>query len=133
MNLDTSYTTFDYYDFNKLVEKTYDKFYCFQQQDNGRKHGVYTFEIPVKSPFNYQNISIPEIVNHSEIGVDFYTWLQRDIHKPLKDVKYTTDFNKSLGLRLWWDRNFFPSIDMIINDLYKNGILPEGFLKIIID
>ena len=34
---------------------------------------------------------------------------------------------------LWWERNFYPDVSMIINDLHSKGLLPAGDYSIDID
>ena len=77
---------------------------------------------------NYDNDTIPEIVNHNEMGVSFKAWLERDPEQVL-----TSAPNYTVGLRLWWYRNFYPDVYMIINDLHSKGLLPAGDYLIEID
>jgi len=70
---------------------------------------------------------IPEVVNGSKRGVKFDVWLSRDPKQPL--LNETSDY----CLRLFWHRNFYPDLDMFINDLYKKGIIEEGKYVIDID
>jgi len=34
---------------------------------------------------------------------------------------------------MWWERNFYPDVEMIANDLHKRGILEAGEYVIDID
>lgn len=111
-----------------LVTKTYGKIYSFQQQDGCKSRGVEHFTIPTTEE-DYENDTVPEIVNHEEMGVSFKAWLERDVKKPLSSHK-KGDYD---GRVLWWDRNFYPHISMILNDLYKKGLIPKGSLSIEID
>lgn len=61
------------------------------------------------------------------MGVSLAAWLARDPKTKIKDQKY--DFE----LELWWQRNFYPDIQMIANDLYEKGLLEAGEYAIDVD
>lgn len=113
-------------DWDNLVMETYGKQYSFQQQDGCKDRGVEYITVPCK-PEDYENDTIPEVVNCEEEGVSFKAWLERDPEQPLLDR------NDSFGLGLWWDRNFYPHVSMIINDLYSKGLIEAGEYEIKID
>ena len=74
------------------------------------------------------NESIPEEANNYEImGVKFETWLKRDPKQPLKNQQYDWE------LGMFWERNFYPDIDTLANDLHKKGLLEAGEYAINID
>lgn len=116
-------------DFDNLVEKTYGKPYNFQQQDGCKDRGTYEFSVPLEHPYDYENDSVPETVNHSEMGVSFKAWLARDPKQELN----AEDWKSPSGIQLWWERNFYPHVDMIITDLHSKGLLPAGDYLIDID
>lgn len=107
------------HDWDKLVQQTYGRPYCFQQQDGCQPRG--TFELDVPSDYeDYDNDEVAEIINGPEMGVSLKAWLARD---PESD---------GLG-KLWWQRNFYPSIGALANDLHSKGLLDAGSYTIIID
>lgn len=110
-----------------MVVETYGKLYCFQQQDGCKGRGTYKFTVPIKNSEDFEDTEIPEIVNGPEMGVKFESWLARDQKQPLKNQIY--DFQ----LELWWNRNFYPHIEKIIDDMHKKGILSEGEYVINVD
>ncbi len=115
-------------DWDKLVEETYGRTYNFQQQDGCQSRGTHTITIPDETDEEEMNDSIPEIVNGEEMGVKFDVWLARDPKKPIKGEKkydYRTD--------LWWERNFYPNIQTVANDLHKRGLIEAGEYVINID
>ena len=112
-------------DFDELVRSTYGRPYSFQQQDGCKDRGLVPISIP-EYPEDYENSSVPEIVNHKDMGVSFSAWLARDPEQLLPSG------NKS-STQLWWDRNFYPDVSMIINDLHSKGLLPAGDYSIDID
>lgn len=114
-------------EWNKLVETTYGRGYDFQQQDGCKSRGIQKITVPVEYPEDYENDTVPEIVNGDEMGVSFAAWLARDPNKelPIKDGK--------LFLDLWWSRNFYPHVDMVANDLYARGLIEAGDYIINID
>lgn len=113
-------------DFDKLVVKTYNKPYQFQQQDGCKERQLVDIKVPEPHPNDYKNDTLPEIVNHDDMGVSFKAWLERDPSKLLPD-------RNQLSTDLWWCRNFYPHVSMIINDLHKKGLLSAGEYKINID
>ena len=117
----------DMMDFNDLVKATYGRPYHIQQQDGCKSRGMEYFSVPVKYPEDYENDTIPEIVNHSEMGVSFKAWLERDPKQKLLDRE------DSFGIDLWWQRNFYPHLDMVVQDLHSKGLIESGYYAIDID
>lgn len=116
-------------DWDDLVQKTYNKPYSFQQQDDCKDRGIEYITVPCEHPHDYDCDTIPEIVNGCKMGVSFKAWLERDpnLKIPSKDT-FNLDFTE-----LWWDRNFYPDVSMIANDLYSKGLLEAGKYGINID
>jgi hypothetical protein len=117
----------DVQDWDELVQETYNRPYMLQQQDGCRDRGIQYITIPVNNPEDYKNDTIPEIVNHPEMGVSFKAWLERDPKQPISER------SENWALEMWWERNFYPTIDMIINDLYEKGLVEAGNYQINID
>jgi hypothetical protein len=117
----------DVQDWDELVQETYNRPYMLQQQDGCRDRGIQYITIPVNNPEDYKNNTIPEIVNASEMGVSFKAWLERDPKQPISER------SENWALEMWWERNFYPTIDMIINDLYEKGLVEAGNYQINID
>ena len=112
------------------LKKTYGKPYSFQQQDGCKDRGIETLEVP-SYPEDYENDSIIEKVNGPEEGVSFKSWLERDPKTHMKDEP--KDDNNDWEIEMFWDRNFYPHVSMIINDLYEKGLLEKGEFTIDID
>lgn len=119
----------DVNDFNDLVQKVYSRPYNFQQQDGCKERGIVQVAVPVEGPWDYENDTIPEEVNGEEMGVSFKVWLARDPKQKLN----SDSLNRPHGLGLFWDRNFYPCIDMLLNDLHNKGHIPAGDYVINID
>lgn len=115
-------------DWDKLVTDTYGRVYNFQQQDGCKSRGIEYITVPCE-PEDYENDTVPEIVNGEEMGVSFKAWLERDPKQILSNPEY----QNSWCVDLWWDRNFYPHVSMIINDLHSKGLLEEGEYTINID
>jgi hypothetical protein len=113
-------------DWDEFVRKTYNRPYCFQQQDGCKDRGNFYLQVPEESD-DITNDTVPEIVNHKDMGVSFAAWLSRDPKTPIKNQKYDRD------LELWWHRNFYPDVQMIANDLNAKGLLESGNYTINID
>lgn len=113
-------------DWDQLVIDTYGKPYSFQQQDGCKERQRVKITIPQEA-YDYENDIVPEVVNHEDMGVSFKAWLERDPKKSLPDEK------GSWSLGLWWERNFYPDVQMIANDLYEKGLIEAGTYTIDID
>lgn len=119
----------DVSDWDQLVIDTYGRPYSFQQQGGCKPRGRETLTATLDSEYVYdfESETVPEIVNHDEMGVSFAAWLARD---PKQGLPGRED---RFGLELWWDRNFYPTAESIAHDLCKRGLLPEGTYTIDID
>jgi len=112
----------DVNDWDALVQKTYGKPYSFQQQDGCKERGTRYFIVPCGYPEDYKNDIITESTDSNEMGVSFKAWLGRDPAQKLSE----DDWDSTSALPMWYNRNFYPNVDMIINDLNSRGLLPEG-------
>lgn len=119
-------------DFDALVEETYGRPYVFQQQDCCKPRGTYTFSVPIGEygPADYENTTVEEKVNSREMGVSFAAWLARD---PKQKLNSEDKWDREHGLRMWWERNFYPHVDAVVDDLHKKGLIPAGDYVIEID
>lgn len=116
----------DVQDWDNLVIETYGRPYAFQQQDGCKERQLVPITVPDECD-DFENDTVAEIVNGDEMGVSFKAWLARDPKTPLSDRDDT------LGLTLWWGRNFYPDVQMIANDLYEKGLIEAGDYMINID
>ena len=112
-------------DWDELVEETYKRPYAFQQQDGCKSRGSFRFSVPDEAE-DYENDTVPEIVNGEERGVSFKAWLERDPKAPIEG-------RQDYMIGLWWERNFYPDIQMIANDLHEKGLLEADDYTINID
>ena len=116
----------DRYNFDKLVTETYGRPYSFQQQDGCKERGFTPISVP-EDPYDYDNDTIPEIVNHEDRGVSFKAWIERD------PTQLLSSSPSQFSLDLWWARNFYPHVSMIVNDLHSKGLIEAGDYSIDID
>lgn len=116
-------------EFDDLVQETYGRTYSFQQQDGCKNRGTEHFTVPVQHPVDYNRGTVPENVNDPVMGVSFSAWLSRDPTQLLNNADDDDEFH----LEMWWERNFYPSVDMILNDLHARGVLAAGDYCIDID
>lgn len=115
-------------DWDDLVQETYGKIYCFQQQEGCQSRGVVNITIPSKWDNDAgMHDSIPEVVNGEEMGVKFHVWLARDPKQPLADGR------DDYGVGMFWERNFYPDLQTVANDLHKKGLIEAGDYTINID
>lgn len=106
-------------DWNALVEETYGKTYDFQQQDGCKDRGLDYFTVPLQYvPDDYENDTIPYEINGEEMGVSFKAWLST---------------NPNTYEDIFWERNFYPALEILADDLYQKGLIPEGEYTINID
>jgi hypothetical protein len=113
-------------DWNRVVSFTYGRPYNFQQQDGCRDRGVVKLTVPDEAD-DHERDTVPEEVNSPERGVSFEAWLARS---PDRKLPGQTD---AYQLRLWWERNFYPDVQMVANDLHTRGQLAAGEYGIVVD
>jgi hypothetical protein len=116
----------DIHDWNDLVRKTYGKIYNFQQQRGCQPRGL--FHIPIPSDYTEDeemNDDVTIVVNGGKKGIKFEKWLEKDskIH----------NFKNEWENELFWERNFYPDIYTVANDLHKKGLIEPGDYIIEID
>ena len=116
-------------DLDDLVTQTYGRPYCFQQQEGCQSRGSVGITIPTEWNDDFENDTIPEVVNGEKMGVSFKAWLERDPKQPLKDE----DGNKDWMIKLFWARNFYPGLQTVCNDLHAKGLIEAGSYEIKID
>lgn len=114
------------HDWDELVMKVYGRPYAFQQQDGCKNRGLFRFNVP-DSAEDFINDSVPEKLNGEEMGVSFKAWMERDPAEPINNE------NEKWAIDLFWQRNFYPNIQMIANDLYARDLIEAGNYVIEID
>jgi hypothetical protein len=114
-------------DWDSLVEATYGRVYSLQQQAGCKERGIEYFKVPVNSPEDYECTTIPEEINGRKMGVSFATWSSRE---PLTWEGNPDDRGY---LDLFWKRNFYPCLEVVAQDLYIKGLIPQGDYVITID
>lgn len=118
-------------EWDKLVMETYGRPYSFQQQDGCKERGIFKLRVP-ETPEDFENDTLPEVVNHGKMGVSFSAWLTRDPNEPLKGdpkARFIEDARpraEKWAIDMWWERNFYPHVQIIANDLFSKGLLTEG-------
>lgn len=110
-----------------LVSETYGKEYRLQQQDGCQDRGTKYLTVPSSRPDDFENDAVPEVINGEEPGVSFAAWVARD------PTEWNGDPEDERYLGLFWLRNFYPSLEMVANDLHARGLLPAGEYVIDID
>ena len=136
-------------DWDKLVSDTYGKRYCLQQQQGCQPSGVVKLTIPDENwEEDEMNDKIPEIINDEKnMGVKFDVWLNRDPKETLnpsdtelKSCNYyygsssRKEWCEDIGhINLFWERNFYPCLQSVANDLHKRGLIEAGEYSIEID
>lgn len=113
-------------DWDTLVSETYCRPYSFQQQDGCKNRGVFCFDVPSECE-DFVNDSVPEEINGEDMGVSFEAWKNRDPKSPVGDR------SDQCGIDLFWQRNFYPDLQMVANDLHAKGKIDAGSYVINID
>lgn len=124
MSAEPKYITLEEWD--DLVIESYGKPYSFQQQDGCKAKGKFRLRIPSAAD-DYANTTIPERINGYRMGVSFAAWLDRHPKEwnGIEENKHSID--------MFWERNFYPNVQMIANDLHEKGLLESGQYVIEID
>jgi hypothetical protein len=116
-------------DWNQLVETTYKKIYSFQQQDGCKDRGIVHISVPEKNTDDFEATEIPFEINGEEMGVSFETWLKTSPEDTAEHFSPIYPWENNL----FWYRNFYPEVGMIVNDLHTKGLLAAGKYQILID
>ena len=113
-------------DWDELVVQTYGRPYMFQQQDGCKERQHVPITIP-DGEYDFENDTIPEEINGDEMGVSFKAWLARD------PKEWNGKPEDARNLDMFWERKFYPDVQMIANDLHAKGLIPAGNYEINID
>ena len=134
MALGKAVTMIDVSEFDDLVQTTYGRVYSFQQQDGCKERGTYEFTVYPEGhknnsypPEDFENDTVPEEINGEEMGVSFKAWLARD------PKEWNGDPEDARFVNMFWERNFYPHVDAVIDDLRKRGLIQPGTYVINID
>lgn len=115
-------------DWDEFVVSVYGKPYMFQQQNGFREKGTYSLTVPDKWAYdNRGTTEIPFEVNGKEMGVSFETWLDTSPEDTAKHFAWDWENDT------FWERNFYPDVRMIANDLHSKGLIEPGKYIIEID
>lgn len=117
--------TIDLHNWNRFIIETYNRHYDFQQQNGCMNPGVEYFSIPsyCETEDDYPT-EIPFEVNGYDMGVNFETWSTVDVEE------INSKFESKHDAELFWERNYYPSFYVLLNDLYKKGLIEEGDYQI---
>jgi len=105
-------------DWNNFVREVYGKPYNLQQQDGCMERGIIEISVPNIHAEDYPDAGY---------GVSFATWLSTTDEQLLERIAPYTNTT------LHWHRKFYPSLDMIANDLFDRGLIESGGYSINID
>ena len=111
---------------SNFVSTVYGRPYRLQQQEGCMERGSIVLTVS-DDAFDFENASIPEEINGEAMGVSFEAWLQRDPNKPVGG------HNNKWKIRMFWERNFYPDLQMVANDLHMKGLIEPGEYLIRID
>jgi hypothetical protein len=99
-------------DFSELVRKVYGRPYQFQQQEGCRgQETIYKFSVPAQP-----------IGDHYQ-AVPMQQWLEATPPPPAEPGKYDS---ARYTEELRWDREFYPEMEEVVNDLHQKGLIDPG-------
>ena len=128
MKLKTKYVKYvQEWDWSEFVSNVYSRPYVLQHQGGCMDRGTVSITVPIESPYDFDNDTIPEEVNGSTMGVSLKSWLERDPSQPVGEEV------EQWAIDLFWERNFYPDLEAVADDLYKKGLLEAGEYVINID
>jgi hypothetical protein len=115
-------------DLDVFIREIYGKPYCFQQQSGCQPRGMIQVRVPSDEVFDedYPEM-IPIELNGRVRGVRFNTWLETPADA------FDDHFNDECYKNMFWERNFYPDFQTILNDLNARGDLEAGEYCINID
>lgn len=113
-------------EWDDLVKKTYKKPYSFQQQNGCMERGTFNLTIPADTE-DYEDYEDSGFEN-GDFGVSLKTWLARNPTEP-----FDKNEKDQWHIDLVWEREFYPDINMIANDLHARGLIEAGEYVINID
>ena len=115
-------------DFDNLVMKTYGKSYAIQQHEGCRDRGVIYISVPSLYDINVNEYpdTIEQAIDEDMYGVRWKDWLAVD---PNDERLGEDEWDRELNLQ----RNVYPPMHDLINDLYEKGLIEAGEYQIEID
>jgi len=126
----------DVNDWDELVIETYGKPYNFQQQEGCQSRGmIYLIVPPTYNDDACAHDKIPIEINGGQMGVKFQVWLDttvEDINAKFEKIRGGPEVYAGQN-DLFWERNFYPDLNVLAEDLYKKGLIEAGKYQIKID
>lgn len=119
------------YELDDFIRKLYGKPYCFQQQAGCMERGNHYIEIidpALYKPHSGFPDSVEETINGNDMCVSFKSWLETNPEEHKKRNEWSDALTK-----LFWQRNFYPCLEDIMQDLCKRGHIEPGEYMIEID
>lgn len=119
-------------DWDKFITETYGKVYQLQQQDGCKERGTVELTIPFDCTLEEKEIGeqgegFQDTLNGFECPVLFSSWLERNPEQVLVNQE------ENYELTLFWQRDFYPQLQMVANDLHAKGLIDAGNYSIKID
>ena len=114
-------------DWDNLVQNTYGKPYILQQQNGCMERQRLKITVPPDRVEDFPNDTFEGFKKRrfaeNGLGVSFKAWLEKD----------PNEISNSSERELFWAREFYPNLSMVINDLYEKRLLDKGEYEIDID
>ena len=115
-------------DLDNFIKETYKRPYSFQQQRGCQARGTQNVKVPIEGLEDCdEGYNVEDVLENPWDGVSLKDWLERDPKEKIKDS------DNDGTLERFWERNFFPDIEILFDDLFKKGLIEEGEYVINID
>lgn len=110
-------------EFSELVTRTYQRPYRLQQQLGCMPSGtLIEFATPTTADATFYGD-----VESCQPAVTFNEWLMANPQAPAPgDDEYTSTKYANLHRELYWERDFYPPLKDVVNDLHTRGLLPAA-------
>lgn len=111
IKLGKTVTLIDEGEFSRLVSKTYQRPYSFQQQGSMMgQDTIWEFSLPLRyepdDEYGYNDWEGPSLLE----------WCTTPIG----------EFDSEWKAKLHWHREYYPEFEAVIDDMHKRGLIPDG-------
>jgi hypothetical protein len=99
-------------EFSRLVSETYGRPYQLQQQDN------------CMGQDEIERVTVPDEGIDIDDDARFAEWRDADVPDPVGVLHGETRWDWEV--ELYWQREYYPPLQELVNDLHERGLLPQG-------
>jgi hypothetical protein len=111
---------------DNLVQKVYRKPYTFQQQNGCQERCTRHITVPERIFEDEVFNTLSEAIEDDAYGVSFEDWLAADPNDPIFGEE---EWEREMRFQ----RNVYPPLEYVVNDLHAKGLIEAGEYQILID